>query len=75
MLRCLASFIYKMHKLRENCDNCKSKDVNLDANVISRIEVRQHKRLREDNNKINKSCYNFLIKHEKIVLLSLLTIL
>jgi len=75
MLRRLTSLIHKMHKLRENCDNCKFRDVNLDASVILKIKMRQYRRLRKDNNKIDKSYYNFLIKHERIVLLSLLIIL
>jgi len=40
MLRYLISLIYKMHKLRENCDNYKFRNVNLDANVILKIKMR-----------------------------------
>jgi len=40
ILYCLISFIYKMHKLRENCNNYKFKDISFNANIISKIEVR-----------------------------------
>jgi len=72
MLRYLTNLIYKIHKLKENCNNCKFRNINFNANIIFKIEMRQHKRLRKDNNKINNNYYNFFIKYKRIVLFSLL---
>jgi len=40
ILYCLINLTYKIYKLKENCNNCKFKNINLNANVILKIEVR-----------------------------------